>query len=454
MTNQVKHSKHHVKRTGLIISRMRWLVLAGLLSAASQAAEPISDAERFWPQWRGPLSTGEAPYGDPPVRWDEDTNIRWKVPLPGLSHASPVVWGDRVFVLTAVLTSNKSSRIKGNFETFSTKNAFRYEVLAINRRDGSLIWRRTATVETPHEGRHEDGSWASCSPVTDGEHVIASFGSRGFYCYDMGGTLQWKKDFGDMHIRYQYGESSSPVLSGERLIVQWDHEGKSFIAVLDKSTGREIWRVNRNDGTSWATPLVIEHNGVKQVVVNAIRRVRSYDLESGSELWETRDMTAGPIPSPVAAEGIVYVMGGYLESIMQAISLDKAKGNAATSDAILWELDHDTPYVPSPLLYDGILYFLKSYQNMLSCFNAHTGESYYTRQRLDRISDIYASPVAAQGRVYLTGRNGVTLVIRHGLRFEVLAQNVLDERFEAFPAIVDQELYLRGHKYLYCIALK
>ena len=434
----------------------RWSVLAILLCSTAWATEPGIDSEHYWPHWRGPLATGVAPHGNPPVEWDEETNIRWKVSLPGLGHATPVVWADRVFVLAAVPVderlSDRSDRIEGNFDTFRINKALRYDILALSRKDGSLLWRRTARIEVPHEGRHEDGSWASYSPVTDGEYVIASFGSRGFYCYDMNGTLQWERDFGDMHIRYQYGESISPVLHEGKLIIQWDHEGKSFIAVLDVSTGKEIWRVNRNDGTSWSTPLVIEHNGKTQVVATAIRRVRSYDLNSGSLLWETRNMTAGPIPSPVAADGIVYVMGGYRESILQAISLSKAQGNAAASKAIVWEHDRDTPYVASPLLYDGYLYFLKNYQNILSCFNARTGEPYYNQQRLKGISGVYASPVAAQGRVYIAGRNGVTLVISHGPEFSVLATNTLDDNFYASPVIVGDELFLRGHQYRYCIA--
>ncbi len=433
----------------------RWLVLVILLCPVAWATEPGTDSEHYWPQWRGPLASGVAPHGNPPIRWDEETNIRWKIAINGLSHATPVVWADRVFVLAAVPVderlSDRSDRIEGNFDTFRINKALRYDILALSRKDGSLLWRRTARIEVPHEGRHEDGSWASCSPVTDGEYVIASFGSRGFYCYDMNGTLQWERDFGDMHIRYQYGESSSPVLHEGRLIIQWDHEGKSFIAVLDADTGKEIWRVNRNDGTSWSTPLVIEHNGKTQVVATAIRRVRSYDLNTGSLLWETRNMTAGPIPSPVAADGIVYVMGGYRESILQAISLYKVQGNAAASNAIVWEHDRDTPYVASPLLYDGFLYFLKNYQNILSCFNALTGEPYYNRQRLKGISGVYASPVAAQERVYIAGRNGVTLVIKHGPEFEVLSQNKLNDRFDASPVIVGDELFLRGHQYLYCI---
>lgn len=423
-------------------SKKRWLVMVIaviliLCANTNLSQEPSSEALIYWPQWRGPLMTGEAPHGDPPVRWSENDNIRWKVPVPGIGHATPVVWGDRIYVLTAVPA-------KGN--------EYSYEVHAMNRKDGSLIWRHVARVEAPHDGRHVDASWASCSPVTDGEHVIASFGSRGIYCYDMDGNIQWEKDFGDLHIRYSWGEGSSPALSGDKLIVTWDHTGNSFIAVLDKSTGRELWRKKRNDGTSWTTPLVVEYNGRRQVVAPSIGRTRCYDLETGKELWTTRGMTANPIPTPVSANGIVYLMGGYRENVLQAISLDKVNGNPSSSGAIVWEHSWDTPYVPSPLLYGGNLYFMKSNQNMLSCFDAATGESYYSRQRLSNVQGVYASPVAAKDRVYVVGRNGVCVVISHGPRLEILATNRLDDNFSASPVIVGKDLYLRGHKYLYSIA--
>ena len=423
-----------------------------LLCASAWASGQETGPEQYWPQWRGPLGTGEAPRGDPPIQWDEKTNIRWKIPLPGLGHATPVVWKDRIFVLAAVSETNRVNRVKGMFDTFSTSTPFRYEILAYSRKDGGLLWRRVAKVGVPHEGIHLDASWASCSPVTDGELVIASFGSRGVFCYDMDGNAKWERKFGEMRVRYQYGESSSPVLYGDRLIIQWDNEGSSFLAVLDKRTGREIWRKSRNDGTSWATPLVVEHKGRKQVIVSAIRRVRGYDLDTGNILWETRDMTAGPIPSPIAGDGIVYLMGAYQESILQAISLDKASGNAEESNAILWELHRDTSYVSSPLLYGGMLYFIKQYQNMLSCIDAKTGEEQYARKRLDGLTDVYSSPVAARGHIYIAGRNGVTIVIRHGAKFEALAINALNDSFDASPLIVGRELYLRGHENLYCIA--
>jgi hypothetical protein len=297
-----------------------------------------------------------------------------------------------------------------------------------------------------------DASLASCSPVTDGEHVIASFGSRGFYCYDMNGNLQWEKDFGDLSIRYSWGEGSSPALYGNRLIVTWDHTGDSFIAVLDKRNGKELWRKKRNDGTSWTTPLVVEHKGRAQIIAPSIGRTRCYDLETGKELWTTRGMTANPIPSPVSLNGIVYLMGGFQESVLQAISLDKASGSVSSSGAILWEQAWDTPYVPSPLLYGGNLYFLKSNQNMLSCIDAATGNPHYSRQRLNQVKGVYASPVAANDRLYVMGRNGVCVVIRHGPQLEILATNRLDDGFSASPVIVGKDLYLRGHKFLYCIA--
>jgi outer membrane protein assembly factor BamB len=447
--------KRGMMKTGMLSICPLIVILFCLLATDTAASGPVPEYERYWPQWRGPLATGVAPHGNPPVQWDETTNVRWKIPLPGLGHATPVVWNDRIIVATAV-PADKSDTRRGNavgrlLGALGGGNAHRYDVYAISRNDGHVLWRRTARVEAPHDGRHGDASWASCSPVTDGTHIVVSFGSRGFYCYDMDGNLLWEKDFGDLRIRFSWGEGCSPVLAGDRVIITWDHVGPSFIVVLDIRTGKEIWRADRNDGTSWSTPLVIDNDGKKHVVVNAIRRVRSYDLESGDIVWETRGMTANPIPSPVAADGIVYVMGGFQESILQAISLDKVRGDAAASGAIVWEYGRDTSYVPSPLLYNGLLYFLKSNRNILTCLDAATGEPYYTRQRLDGISGVYASPVAAQGHVYIVGRNGVTVTVKHGPQFEVLARNILDDRFDASPVIVGEDLFLRGHKYLYCI---
>jgi len=325
---------------------------------------------------------------------------------------------------------------------------------AINRSDGQIVWQHAAREELPHEGTHATGTWASNSPVTDGEHVYAYFGSRGLYCYDMKGNLRWEKDLGDMRIMARLGEGSSPVLYKDKIVVKWDHQGQSFITALDKQTGKEFWKVAREEGTSWATPLIVESNGKPQVITSATRHIRSYDLANGQLLWESSGMTANVIPSPVAANGIVYVMSGYRGNALQAIRLSAAKDNIAGSKALVWTLDRDTPYTPSPLLYDDRLYFLKRNDGILACFNANTGDEHFSRQRLEGIKGVYASPVGAGGRIYIASRNGTTQVIKHDTQYEVLAINTLDDGFSASPAVVDNELYLRGEKNLYCIAEK
>jgi outer membrane protein assembly factor BamB len=297
------------------------------------------------------------------------------------------------------------------------------------------------------------GTWASSSAITDGQRVFAFFESSGLYAYDMDGTLLWQKHFGDKKMFAEVGESgSTPVLYGNHLVVVWDHQGASFVVALNASTGQEIWRAERQDVDSWGTPLVVEQDGRAQVVTTGDKRVRSYDLDTGRLVWEHDGLGMNPIPSPVAEDGMVFITAGFRSSKLHAIRLADAKGNLAGSRAIAWTLDRDTPYVPSPLLYDGVLYLLKSNSGILSVFDARSGRPHYQLQRLSGLPEVYSSPVAARGRVYITSRDGTTLVIRHGSRFEVLATNTLDDGFDASPALVDRDLYLRGNRYLYCIA--
>jgi outer membrane protein assembly factor BamB len=428
-----------------------------VLVSLAWAAEPPGDGEGYWPQWRGPLGTGVAPHGNPPIEWSEDKNIRWKIEIPGKGYGSPVVWGERLFLATAIPAgpaadeheAPAAGRRRGNIQPTQVQ---KFTVLAINRQDGKLLWQTTVREELPHQGTHPDGSWSSASAVTDGEYVYAYFGSRGLYCLDLEGNVLWSRDLGDMSTRRGFGEASSPALHDDKIIVNWDHEGQSFITAIDKKTGKEVWKVNRDEITSWSTPLVVEHDGKAQVITNATKRVRSYDLETGAVLWETGGMTLNTIPTPVAANGLVYVTSGFRGSSLLAIGLAGAKGDITGSKAIVWTYDKDTPYVPSPLLYDDTLYFLKVNSGILSCFNAQTGEAYYGRQRLDGVANVYASPVGASNRVYITGRDGTTLVIKRGPQFEILASNSLDDRVDASLAIVGNDIYLRGHKYLYRIS--
>jgi outer membrane protein assembly factor BamB len=436
--------------------RLGRLCLAAFIAFLPLSSVPTAqqtDMSRFWAQWRGPHATGVSSTANPPLEWSETKNIKWKVEIPGRGSSSPIVWGDRVFVMTAVPVDVQGDAQHAPRGGLQQRGVHRFVVLAIDRKTGRTVWERVATEQEPHEAAHfENGTWASGSPITDGQMVFAYFESFGLYAYDMNGTLLWKKSLGEKRMRNQFGEGSTPALHGNTLVIVWDHlNGKSFIVALDKRDGKELWRAPREEIDTWATPLIIEVNGRPQVIVPAMRRNRAYDLADGHVVWESQGLTMNPIPSPVYADGMVFLMSGFQGNDLQAIRVSDARGNIDGTSALVWSLDRDTPYVPSPVLTDGILYFLKTNSGILSAFDAKTGKPHFQNQRLDGVPNVFASPVAARGRVYFPGREGTTLVIRSGSTFEVLAKNVLDDGFDASPALVDTEIFLRGHKYLYCI---
>ena len=436
------------------------LTVVVAIAGASMANAP-DDGDKYWPQWRGPLANGVAPAGDPPVEWSAGKNIKWKAEIPGKGSATPVVWGDRIFVLTAVPTDKRAPAkaqppptAAGRQKDVQPEFIQQFVVIAINRTDGKTLWRKVVREELPVEGNNPNATitWASGSPVTDGEMVYAHFGSRGLYALDMKGTVKWERDFGDMNTG-GFGEGSSPALDGDRLVVNWDHEGESFIVALDKKTGKELWRTPRDEKTTYSTPLIVEHGGRKQVITPGTRKVRSYDLADGKLIWEGPGLTNSCVPSPVHSNGVVYVMCGYGGNALNAIRLAEAKGDiSAAPQAVAWKYDRDTPWVPSPLLYGDELYFLKSNTGILSVFDARTGEKLYGPQRLEGVSNVYASPVGAAGRIYLAGRDGGVAVIARGPAFKLLALNQLDDGFDASPVVVGNELYLRGRQHLYRIS--
>ena len=427
------------------------LAIAATSSIAVLPVDPA--AEAYWPQWRGPYATGVSRRADPPAEWSETTNVRWKIEIPGRGSGSPVVWGDRLFVLTAVPKGVDAAAAHEPRGMMTPRLVHRYVVMAISRTDGRILWQQTAREAAPSEGSQQDnGTFASSSAVTDGQHVIASFESQGLYAYDMNGTLAWSKDLGDKQMRSEFGEGSTPVLHGRYLVVVWDHQGESFIVALDKSTGVEIWRVKRDEIDTWATPLVVEHEGRLQVVTSGMNKLRSYDLETGRLVWSTAGVTMNPIPSPVADQGMVFVTSGFRGNSLKAIRLADAKGEISGAPAVAWSVDRDTPYVPSPLLHDGIIYILKTNSGLLSAFDANTGTPHYQVQRLEGVPNVFASPVAAAGRIYIVGREGTTAVLKPGPGFGLIRTNTLDDHFDASPALVDREMYLRGAKYLYCLA--
>ena len=422
------------------------------LSSLSLAAQE-SSATRFWAQWRGPLATGASTTADPPIEWSETKNVRWKIEIPGRGSSSPVVWGDRLFVSTAVPAGIEGPAQHAPRGGANPRGKHRFVLMALDRKTGKTIWERTAREQEPHEGSHfENGTWASGSPITDGERVYAYFESFGLYAYDFDGKLLWERDLGDKRMRQEFGEGSTPALHGNTLVIVWDHiGGESFVVALDKRDGKELWRVPHKEIDTWATPLIVDINGRPQAIVPAMERVRSYDLETGALVWESDGLTMNAIPSPVYGDGLVFLMSGFRGNDLKAVRVADAKGNIDGTSAIVWTLDRDTPYVPSPVLADGVLYFLKSNSGILSAFDAKSGTPHYTNQRLDGVPNVFSSPVAAKGRVYVPGREGTTIVIKSGPKYEVLAKNTLDDGFDASPALVDNELYLRGYKYLYAI---
>ena len=429
-----------------VVTRVRITQVVSLLLIALPllAQTSASNSVQHWPQWRGPDGTGSAVDARPPATWSEHENIQWKVPIPGQGHSSPVVWGDRVFLSTAVPQE----------PAVEPSGVYDYTLMALSRVDGSVLWQRVARSQQPHEGTHAAGSWASASPITDGEHVYASFGSAGLYCFDLLGKLIWETDLGDMQTRRAFGEGSSPALHGDVIVVNWDHEGQSFIVALDKKTGEQLWKQERDEATSWSTPLIVEVGGATQVVTSATNRIRAYELLSGRLLWESGGMTVNVIPTPVALGDLVFVTSGFRGNALLAIRLSAASGDITGTDAIAWRRDEDTPYIPSPLLHDETLYLIKRNSNILSALNASDGRVIFEKQRLDGIENVYASPVGAGSHVYVTGTNGTTATLRHGSGgLDLVATNQLDDSFSASPAIAGNQLFLRGHESLYCIAL-
>lgn len=431
-------------------------LLASCLAAAARGDEKPA-AEKNWPRWRGPLGTGVSPEGDPPVEFSETKNVRWKTALPGKGHSTPVVWGEHIFVTAAARVGDKLEKPfysgrPGAHDNLPVTHRYDYFVLAVNRGTGKIRWRKSLNQLVPEEGAHYTASLASASAVTDGEHVLAHFGSAGLFCLDFDGDLVWKSELGQMQTKHGHGEGSGPALYGDTVLVNWDHEGDSFIVALDKRSGKQRWRKRRDEVTSWSTPLIIEHDGKPQAIVSGSNRVRGYDLATGEVLWECGGLAQNIVASPVYGNGMVFVGSSYEKRSLLAIRLAGAKGDITETENVAWRRMRGTPYVPSPLLYGETLYFLTHYQAILTGVDAATGEDAPGAMRLDGLRNIYASPVGASDRIYVTDLDGMTAVISHGEKPKLLALNRLNDSFAASAAIVGGELFLRGEKFLYCIA--
>jgi outer membrane protein assembly factor BamB len=424
------------------------LVVALSLLASAADLDPLDN----WPHWRGPTRDGFVPRGDPPLRWDDKTNVAWKTPIPGRGSATPIVWGERIFVLTAVDTGQKADpkdlpRPDPKFQKKTTPPGtyHRFIVLALDRKTGKVIWEKTAAERVPHEGHHESHSYAAGSPVTDGKRLYVSFGSFGVYCYDFDGNLLWHRDLPRLETRLGWGEASTPLVHDGKVYLNWDQEGPSALYALEAATGKTEWKADRDEVSSWATPLVVTRGGKTRVIMPGTRKVRCYDAESGKELWTHDGLTVNCIPTPVIKGDVALVLSGY----------GKAAGGAYTLDGKqLWKFEKGTPYVPSPALAGDRLWFTLANVGLVSCVDVRTGKPVIDQARLNALRNLYASPVVAAGRVYIIDREGTCAVLKQADKLEVLAVNRLGEPVDASPVVVGKQLLLRGDKHLWCIEEK
>jgi len=447
------------------------------LTAVVLAVGSASSDPAHWPQWRGPYFNGVARTAAP-VEFSDTKNIKWKIAIPGRGFSTPVIWGDRIFLTTAVPTGKGAQPAPAPEQTQNTPTQnpaqasggrgqgrggpgggagageeHKFVVMCLDKKTGKTLWERVARTSTPHEGYHRQyGSFASNAPLTDGRYLYASFGSRGIYCYDLDGKLIWEKDLGvQMRIKLQFGEGAAPALHGNLLIHPYDHEGGSFVVALDKRNGKEVWRTNRDESSAWSTPLIADLKGKKQAIISASKKVRAYDPENGAMIWECAGLGSNVIPHPAQHNDTVLVMSGHREPKLMAIRLGR-EGDLTGSDAILWSQTRGMSYTASPVLHDNKFYTLTD-TGMLSCFNATTGEPYYHQQRLPQPDTFKASPIVAGDALYTASESGVVTVIKTGEKFEVVATNTLaDQMFVASPVVAEGEMFLRSKTHLFCVS--
>jgi len=424
---------------------------------------------RNWPSFRGPHASGVADGQFPPLTWDaaRGHNVRWKTPIPGLGHSCPVVWGDRVYLTTAVSGDGKSALRTGQYgDVDSVKETAEHTwlVYCLDRNSGKVIWERTACKGVPKVKRHSKGSHANPTPATDGRHVVASFGSEGLYCYDPEGRLLWKKDLGTLDsgwfydADYQWGFGSSPVLYNGLVLVQCDVGKGSFVAAYRVADGKEVWRTARDEVPSWGTPTVVGGPGRAELVTNATKYARGYDVQTGAELWRLGRHSEITVPTPVFGEGLIFITSGYrpvqpIYAVRPGAAGDVTlKDGKTSSAAVAWSTSTGGPYMPTPLVYRGRLYTCSN-AGIVTCYEAKTGKQVY-KERLGGSGGYTASPVAADGKIYFTGEESCVRVVRAGSKFERLAVNPLGEACLATPAISDGMIFIRTEHHLFGLGRK
>jgi outer membrane protein assembly factor BamB len=416
-----------------------------------------------WPQFRGPHANGLPSVEDPklPDKWSDTQNVAWKTDIPGVGWSSPVVWGDRIYLTAVINTGDSEKPKKGLYfggERPPSKDEHRWMVYAIDFKTGKIIWEKEAEKGVPGTARHLKNSYASETPVTDGERVYAYFGNVGLFAYDKTGKLLWSEKMGPFKMRYGWGTAASPVLFKDRLYIVNDNDDQSFLACYDAKTGKKIWKVDRAEGSNWATPFIWENEKRTEIVTPGTKKIRSYDLD-GKLLWELGGMSSITIATPFTRFGLLYISSGYVQDQVRPVYAVKPgasgdislKTDETSNEYVAWYQRQAGPYNPTPLIY-GDYYYVLLDRGFLACYDARSGKMIYDKQRLDpEASAFTSSPWAYNGKIFLQSEDGDTFVVQAGPEYKLLGKNSLNDMAMATPAITQGSLILRTASKLYRI---
>ena len=446
-----------------------WVARAGILAAAAASGLSAS-GPAAWPGFRGPAASGVADGVRLPERWNVETgeNVRWRVAVPGLAHSSPIVWGNRVFVTTAISTQPSATfkpGLYGEGTASQDRSVHRWVVMAIDTATGRTVWQQTAYEGTPREKRHIKATYANATPATDGRYVVAFFGSQGLYAFDMAGKPLWRKDLGVLNTgaydlpEYEWGTASSPIIYKDLVIVQCDTQDESFVLAADIRTGRTVWKTVRTELPSWGTPTVVPARAGRpaELVTNASNYIRGYDPDTGEERWRLGGSSKITAPTPVFSDDLIVVASGRaperpIFAIRPGARGDITPGSGQASTAqVAWHKTGRGSYMPTPLIYDGLLYVLLN-QGLLDAYALATGEDVYRERIPHQGSGFSGSPIAADGRLYLSSEDGEVFVIKAGRTFELLGRYSMGEPLMATPALAGDAMYVRGERHLTAVA--
>ena len=432
------------------------------LALALNTGVPTAAVDENWPQWRGPAGLGVAAGTNYPEEWGPDKNIAWKTAVEGSGHSSPTIWGNTLFITTAIQGEHVPGRVAPDHLDFNLKPGYLHpdaagvdykntlKVLAYDTRDGKLLWERTAYDGLMYDNKHKKNTYASPTIATDGNLLYAFFEAAGVYAYDLKGTLAWKASVGDI-AKAGLGPGTSPVLFEDLLILQCDQEmgTGSAILALDKKTGKQVWRVERSTRRSWATPLIVQSGGRAELVASGAEMVIGYDPRTGKELWRAPGVQSHPIPSIVAGHGLIFATAGNGAKVAMAIKAGSS-GQLKENEGIVWRYNKGTAYVPSPILFGDDLYLMTE-AGLITCLDARTGEVRYEGGRPPVATSFKSSLVAYGDRVLQTSEEGDTFVVRAGPKHEVLRTNSIGEPVWASLAFARDTIFIRGDKHLFAI---